>query len=73
MWRRIDDYLSLLLLLFFCVIVIVNVILCSDMWAVGCIFYEMLASGPLFPGEEVKGNKSFQENQLKTIFNGNIQ
>ncbi|KAI8988026.1 kinase-like domain-containing protein [Mycotypha africana] len=43
-----------------------------DMWAVGCIFGEMLALKPIFKGEEVKmdgkKNMPFQRSQLTKIF-----
>ena len=40
-----------------------------DIWAVGCIFAELLIASPLFPGEEAK-NSMFQEDQLKKVFSG---
>eukprot|EP01130_Rhizamoeba_saxonica_P014554 TRINITY_DN6374_c1_g2_i3.p1 TRINITY_DN6374_c1_g2~~TRINITY_DN6374_c1_g2_i3.p1 ORF type:complete len:262 (-),score=44.20 TRINITY_DN6374_c1_g2_i3:24-809(-) len=39
-----------------------------DMWAIGCIFYEMSTGSYLFPGEEEPGTP-FQERQLMCIFN----
>lgn len=39
-----------------------------DIFAVGCIFYELLTCTPLFPGNEIKGQKVFQENQVKEVF-----
>lgn len=43
-----------------------------DMWAVGCIFGELLALKPIFKGEEAKmdGKKNvpFQRSQLSKIF-----
>lgn len=42
-----------------------------DMWAVGCIFNELVMSRPMFEGKEVRveGNQNpFQEHQLETIF-----
>ena len=43
-----------------------------DIWAVGCIFAEMILANPLFMGEEKpkeKGERfSFQADQLKKIF-----
>lgn len=38
-----------------------------DMWAVGCIFAELLLAQPLFPGDEIKGT-NFQSDQLRRIF-----
>lgn len=38
-----------------------------DVWAVGCIFAELLLVAPLFPGQEVKGKGVFQEGQVKTV------
>ncbi|XP_049848827.1 probable cyclin-dependent kinase 8 [Schistocerca gregaria] len=40
-----------------------------DMWAIGCIFAELMTCAPIFPGEE-RMNQSFQDNQLIKI--GNI-
>ncbi|KAG8383883.1 hypothetical protein BUALT_Bualt04G0060500 [Buddleja alternifolia] len=40
-----------------------------DMWAVGCIFAELLTLKPLFQGQEVKGTPNpFQLDQLDKIF-----
>ncbi|EPS62096.1 hypothetical protein M569_12698, partial [Genlisea aurea] len=40
-----------------------------DMWAVGCIFAELLTLKPLFQGQEVKGTSNpFQLDQLDKIF-----
>ncbi|KAH0448051.1 hypothetical protein IEQ34_021851 [Dendrobium chrysotoxum] len=40
-----------------------------DMWAVGCIFAELLTLKPLFQGAEVKGTPNpFQADQLDKIF-----
>lgn len=43
-----------------------------DMWAVGCIFGELLALKPIFKGEEAKmdskKNVPFQKSQLTKIF-----
>jgi len=42
-----------------------------DMWAVGCIFSELVTSKPLFEGKEAKAEPNsipFQQNQLETIF-----
>lgn len=43
-----------------------------DMWAVGCIFGELLALKPIFKGEEAKmdskKNVPFQRSQLSKIF-----
>ncbi|XP_042022368.1 cyclin-dependent kinase E-1-like [Salvia splendens] len=40
-----------------------------DMWAVGCIFAELLTLKPLFQGQEVKGTPNpFQLDQLDRIF-----
>ncbi|KAI3879750.1 hypothetical protein MKX03_000369 [Papaver bracteatum] len=40
-----------------------------DMWAVGCIFAELLTLKPLFQGVEVKATQNpFQLNQLEKIF-----
>jgi cyclin-dependent kinase 8/11 len=39
-----------------------------DIFAVGCIFFELLTCTPLFPGNEMKGQKVFQENQVKEVF-----
>lgn len=40
-----------------------------DMWAVGCIFAELLTLKPLFQGQEVKANPNpFQLDQLDKIF-----
>ncbi|XP_075514683.1 cyclin-dependent kinase E-1-like isoform X1 [Primulina tabacum] len=40
-----------------------------DMWAVGCIFAELLMLKPLFQGQEVKGTPNpFQLDQLDKIF-----
>jgi serine/threonine protein kinase len=41
-----------------------------DIWAVGCIFAELLLASPIFPGDEIK-NTTFQEDQLRKIFSGN--
>jgi cyclin-dependent kinase 8/11 len=42
-----------------------------DMWAIGCIFAELLVLRPLFKGDEVKGDNKkqvpFQREQLKKI------
>lgn len=45
----------------------------ADMWAVGCIFGEMVTSSPLFMGEESKNKEKgekflFQADQLRKIF-----
>jgi len=43
-----------------------------DIWAVGCIFAELLTLRPIFKGEEAKmdnkKNVPFQKNQLTKIF-----
>jgi len=42
-----------------------------DMWAVGCIFSELVTSKPLFEGKEAKAEPTsipFQQHQLETIF-----
>lgn len=39
-----------------------------DIFAVGCIFYELLQCAPLFPGTEVKGSASFQIHQIQEVF-----
>ena len=43
-----------------------------DIWAVGCIFGELLALKPIFKGEEAKmdrkKNVPFQKSQLTKIF-----
>jgi serine/threonine protein kinase len=39
-----------------------------DIYALGCIFFELLSCTPLFPGQEMSGTKIFQENQMKEIF-----
>jgi len=41
-----------------------------DIWAIGCIFAELLMTGPLFPGKEKdsKYPNLFQESQLDLIF-----
>jgi len=39
-----------------------------DMWAIGCIFGELLTNSPLFQGKEDKAPKALQEDQLKKIF-----
>lgn len=39
-----------------------------DIFAVGCIFFELLTCAPLFPGIEAKQPKTFQENQVKEVF-----
>eukprot|EP00808_Paulinella_micropora_P016578 g68404.t1 len=39
-----------------------------DVWAAGCIFAELYLCTALFPGEEIKQQKKFQEDQLKRIF-----
>jgi cyclin-dependent kinase 8/11 len=38
-----------------------------DIFAAGCIFFELLTCQPLFPGSEKPG-KVFQENQVKEVF-----
>eukprot|EP01102_Stenamoeba_stenopodia_P020368 TRINITY_DN7892_c0_g1_i1.p1 TRINITY_DN7892_c0_g1~~TRINITY_DN7892_c0_g1_i1.p1 ORF type:complete len:230 (-),score=55.57 TRINITY_DN7892_c0_g1_i1:37-726(-) len=38
-----------------------------DIWAIGCIFAELLTASPLFPGKELQ-NQFFQEEQLEKIF-----
>lgn len=47
-----------------------------DMFACGCIFYELMTCSPLFPGQEVKpppnastaaSSRPFQENQMKEV------
>jgi cyclin-dependent kinase 8/11 len=38
-----------------------------DIWAIGCIFAELLTVAPLFPGKE-NPNQFFQEEQLDKIF-----
>ena len=50
-------------------------VLRADIWAIGCIFAEMILSNAIFPGEEVKekekGEKMcFQLDQLKKIMQG---
>jgi len=42
-----------------------------DIWAIGCIFAELINCKPLFPGKEKdhKNPKAFQEDQLQKIFN----
>jgi len=42
----------------------------SDMWAVGCIFGEMIQGTALFQGKTKKGTR-FQEDQLRRIFERN--
>lgn len=37
------------------------------MWAIGCIFAELLTTRPLFPGKE-NPHSHFQEEQLDKIF-----
>jgi len=45
-----------------------------DIWALGCIFYELLTAAPLFPGKEQKKDKKtknaklFQRDQVMKIF-----
>ncbi|XP_063934065.1 cyclin-dependent kinase 8-like [Zophobas morio] len=39
-----------------------------DVWAVGCIFAELLTLKPLFHGTEEKGKNAFQYDQLDKIF-----
>jgi cyclin-dependent kinase 8/11 len=42
-----------------------------DVWAVGCIFNELVTSKPLFEGKEIKSEHNqnpFQQHQLETIF-----
>ena len=39
-----------------------------DMWAIGCIFGELLTSKPLFQGTEEKKPKALQTDQLNKIF-----
>jgi cyclin-dependent kinase 8/11 len=42
-----------------------------DIWAVGCIFNELVTSKPLFEGKEIKmehNQNPFQSDQLQTIF-----
>ena len=38
-----------------------------DVWAVGCIMYELLALQPAFPGDEVKGSGKWQEAQMRKV------
>ena len=39
-----------------------------DVWAVGCIMYELLALQPAFPGDEVKGTAGkWQEPQMRKV------
>lgn len=38
-----------------------------DIWAIGCIFAEMLRGDPIFPGTEEKGKRVLQTNQMKRI------
>lgn len=38
-----------------------------DIWAIGCIFAELLHCKPLFPGEE-RTHKVFQDDQVLKIF-----
>jgi len=37
-----------------------------DIWAIGCIFAELLTTKPLFPGKE--NNSLFQEDQVEKVF-----
>jgi cyclin-dependent kinase 8/11 len=50
---------------------LLNWLITSDMWALGCIFAELLALKPIFKGEEVKmDNKKtvpFQRGQMQKI------
>jgi len=39
-----------------------------DMWAIGCIFGELLTNTPLFQGKEEKQPKMLQTDQLNKIF-----
>jgi len=39
-----------------------------DMWAIGCIFGELLTNSPLFQGKEDKQPKALQRDQLEKIF-----
>ncbi|KAJ1487263.1 kinase-like domain-containing protein [Baffinella frigidus] len=39
-----------------------------DMWAIGCIFGELLTNHPMFQGKENKEHKALQEDQLRKIF-----
>jgi cyclin-dependent kinase 8/11 len=41
-----------------------------DIWAIGCIFAELVKTQPLFPGKEKEPNnpKAFQDDQLRKIF-----
>jgi serine/threonine protein kinase len=42
----------------------------SDIWAIGCIFAELISTNPLFPGKEkdTKNPNLFQDVQLEKIF-----
>lgn len=42
----------------------------KDIWAIGCIFAELLTTNPLFPGKEkdTKNPNLFQDIQLDKIF-----
>ncbi len=51
---------------FFIIILILN----EDIWALGCIFAELLITKPLFQGKEVKEENNqnpFQHEQIMTI------
>eukprot|EP01083_Nonionella_stella_P098733 277743_1 len=39
-----------------------------DVWALGCIFAELLSSRAIFMGEERRGPNHFQDDQLRKIF-----
>lgn len=39
-----------------------------DVWAAGCVVGELLLMVPMFPGREEKSVRSFQEDQIRSIF-----
>lgn len=39
-----------------------------DIWAIGCIFAELITTKPIFHGIEDKAKNSFQRDQLEKIF-----
>lgn len=55
---------------YYCVFMLFFLI-CSDIWAIGCIFAELLTSEPIFHcrQEDIKTSNPYHHDQLDRIFN----
>lgn len=48
-----------------------SLVFCKDIWAIGCIFAELLTSEPIFHcrQEDIKTSNPYHHDQLDRIFN----